>query len=776
MQNFDTSNQASPSVKVDSAGNSYIYNAIYTGVRANIVKYDPNGNQLWAIQMVDSLLEGGIFYSPLSIAVDNQQNVYGFTTEISYTGFDIKATNGSFHLGPSIYNSDQQLIAFKLDKNGNFLWSSAIGCVSGNVGGIVYDRYTNMIYPLGSYTTYVRNADGTIALNSLATQNADILPTSFFWSIDANTGKTGNLKNLYIGSSGTLVPLPDRLSYYIIPSSVAPTGGSYFQLDHTGSIIKNTLSEIFGVYYGSQSTNSSSAYYFDTGITGNLGILGYYDFRSSIRKFDLAGNLANEVDYSMFDTLKQQKVPVLSIGGIKSLNSRNVLFYGANLQDFKTYFLGDSLAKYDFRLVFMDDKFNVNQNIKCSSTSYLTINSFDYNQSDNTFMMLLSGNQQNTIKIGSALINVPPHDFNVNYTYLVKIKFDNVALIPDSQPAIVSMLYDQQAQVASINDTTATVTSIAQPGTDLSSLSPTFILSGGSHFKTPLTSTLDLSKPLTVAVVNSAGTEKDWTINVIKTYNKNNIDTVSFINQLSYNRDTINKAITVLVDRQDNLHSLSFTTFKADSFTTVSPSPASIKDFSTPQVFSVKADNGDVAQWTITVNRKLSSANDILALQLAGQIDTAHINDINKIITLRSNTLNTSIKTITLSDGATLISPLSNTIDFSNPVTFEVQAENGDIANWTVNVTALPFSGLSFINVYPMPAVNDLNVALNVQPNSVTAVNFSSIYGQTLLAKKIATNNSTSFIINVSEFPPGIYLLNVTVAGQVYTKKIIVKH
>lgn len=772
MQNFDTSNQATPAVMLDSAGNSYVYNAIFTGVRANIIKYDKNGNQLWAIKMVDSLLEGGMFYSPLYIAVDKQQNVYGFTTEISYTGFDIKATNGSFHLGPNSYNSDQQLIAFKLDKNGNFQWTSTVGCFTGNVGGIVYDPYTDMVYPLGTYSLFL--SYGSTTLRSPATANSDILPISFFWSIDAKTGQTKNVKNLYIGLAGTLVPLSDRLSYYYVPSDVAPASGNYLELDHTGSIIKSKELAIFGLYYNAQAVSSSSAYYFDSGLAGNLGILGYYDFRNSIRKFDLYGNLASQIDYFMFDTIKQQKVQVFSIGGIKPLNSKNIFFYGANLQDGKTYFLGDSLAKYDFRLVFMDDKFNVKTNIKCSATSYVTINSFDYNPSDNTFVMLLSGNQANTIKIGSATINVPSHDINVNYTYLLKVKFDSVALINDSAPAILSMVYDQETQAAEINDTTATINSIAQPGANLSVLAPVFTLSDGSHFKTPLPNTLDLSKPLTVTVVNAAGAERNWTINVIKTYNKNNIDTVSFLNQLSYKRDTVNKAITVLVDRSDDLHKLSFATFKADSLTTVSPDPSSVKDFSTPQVFSVKADNGDVARWTITVDRKLSSANDILSLQLVGQLDTAHINDINKTVTIRTNTLTTSIQTIKLSDGANLISPLSNTIDFSNPVTFEIQAEDGTIADWEIKVSHMQFTGLDVIRLYPMPAINNLNVSFKIPLQTQSLVTLSSIYGVKLFSKTIEVNGSSPFDINVSGYPAGTYLLTVTNAGHVYTQKVII--
>jgi hypothetical protein len=767
-KNFDTSNQAAPAVKVDSSGNSYLYNAIFTGANANIVKLDKDGNQLWSIKMIDP--NSGLFYAPLFITIDDAQNVYGVTTELSYTGFELQATNGSFHMGPTGYDSNQELVAFKLDKNGTYLWSATVGCSSAVLSGIAYDKYANMVYPVTSYAQALYSTAG-----NLVSPGEDITQIAFFWAIDANSGSNKAVSNLYTGLPGTIVPLPDRISYFTSNAYQYGVAESCLQLDRQGKINKSNPFDISQLS-AFQGTDVSPGYYYDSGVVSDFSILGYFNFRNRIRKFDHYGNSVKETDYSMFDTVQQQTVQVLSTSGIKEIDDQNVLLYATNLNDYKTYFLGDSLAKYDFRLVFMDKNFNVTNNIHCSSTSYLIINSFTYNKSDSSYYFLMSGNQANTIRIGSAVITVPPHDFNVNYSYLAKIRFNNVNLISDAQPAIVSMLFDQQFSSAMINDTLATVTATAQPGTDLSSLSPVFTLTDNTKFKDPLAATIDFTKPLNVTLVNGKGIERSWTVRVIKTGNKNNIDTLSFPQQLTYTRDTTTKTIHVVVDRTVNLQNTGMLTFKADQYATVSPDPLSVKDFSSSVVFEVTAENGDVANWTITVTRKLSDANDILQLQLTGEGDTAHINDINKIVTIRSQTLTTSIESIKLSDGAMLIAPLSNSIDFSNPVTFEIQAENGDIADWQIKVSALPFSALDVVKAFPNPASDVLNVSLDSLPQSAVSVSLSSVFGEKLLTQNFAPSSAYGFSINVNSYLPGTYLLNVTVDGHVYAKKVIIKH
>ena len=337
------------------------------------------------------------------------------------------------------------------------------------------------------------------------------------------------------------------------------------------------------------------------------------------------------------------------------------------------------------------------------------------------------------------------------------------------------MHYDQEAAAATISDTLASVKSVAQPGTTLSSLSPVFTLSPGARFKVQPSPLMDISKPVKLTLINDKGAEKDWTITVIKTGSRNNIDTLSLPAQLSYQRDTINKTIHVLVNNSIDLHNTSFTSFVADRYSIVSPVPASVKDFSNPQTFLITAENGNVAQWTVTVDRKLSSANDILALSLAGQLDTAHINDINKVITVRSNVLKTSILSIKVSDGATLMSPLVNTIDFTKQVVFVVKAEDGTLANWDVNVTQLPFNGFEAIKLYPMPAITTLSVLFKMPLQTESSIALLSVYGRTLFSKNFSGDGSLPLAIDVSNYPDGIYILSITNSGHVYTQKVIIK-
>jgi hypothetical protein len=119
---------------------------------------------------------------------------------------------------------------------------------------------------------------------------------------------------------------------------------------------------------------------------------------------------------------------------------------------------------------------------------------------------------------------------------------------------------------------------------------------------------------------------------------------------------------------------------------------------------------------------------------------------------------------------------LGNTIDFTNPVDFEIQAEDGTTANWQVKVTQLAFSGLDVVRLYPMPAFNTLNVAFKIPLEAESSVTFSSIQGVKLFSKTVSTDGYSPFDIDVSEYPEGAYLLTVINGGHTYTKKVIIKH
>ena len=75
------------------------------------------------------------------------------------------------------------------------------------------------------------------------------------------------------------------------------------------------------------------------------------------------------------------------------------------------------------------------------------------------------------------------------------------------------------------------------------------------------------------------------------------------------------------------------------------------------------------------------------------------------------------------------------------------------------------------INVYPQPAIDDLNINIKLSNNDVSRIDLYDTKGKVLLTN-VVNQNSNNINLDVSELNPGIYFLKVQSENNLYTKKV----
>ncbi|UKS24997.1 S-layer homology domain-containing protein [Paenibacillus sp. HWE-109] len=140
-------------------------------------------------------------------------------------------------------------------------------------------------------------------------------------------------------------------------------------------------------------------------------------------------------------------------------------------------------------------------------------------------------------------------------------------------------------------------------------------------------------------------------------------------------------------------------------------SGTTVNDFTNPVTYVVKAENGTVQNWKVTVTVAVGTENEITAFSLTQQTGQAVIDatDHTVAIQVANGTSLTNLKAVfTLSAGATAkvgtTDQVSGTTanNFTNPVVYVVKAQNGITQNWTVTVTAA-FSSAKAITAFSFP-------------------------------------------------------------------------
>ncbi len=185
---------------------------------------------------------------------------------------------------------------------------------------------------------------------------------------------------------------------------------------------------------------------------------------------------------------------------------------------------------------------------------------------------------------------------------------------------------------------------------------------------------------------------------------------------------------------------------------------------------------GDIIQ--IYTEGLPSTGNDILNFSFAEQTDEATINSTNHTVEIEvanGTNLANLVATFTLSENATAYigttQQTSGTIenDFSNSVTYIIEAENSDTQDWTITVTEATV-GINSISkngfsIYPNPTNGKINIETQEQIEQITIID---ITGKTII-------ETTNTEIDLSKQKIGTYFLKIETENGIFTEKIIVE-
>ena len=178
----------------------------------------------------------------------------------------------------------------------------------------------------------------------------------------------------------------------------------------------------------------------------------------------------------------------------------------------------------------------------------------------------------------------------------------------------------------------------------------------------------------------------------------------------------------------------------------------------------------------------LNTENDITSYGFPEQTEEAVIDNMNHTVYIEveaETDLTNLIAVFTLSDDATAylegieqISGVSEN-DFSNPVYYDIEAENGDIQQWTVTVQL----GVSIddhketVEIFPNPVKDIVSIKTD---HIIQYISLLDIHG--CIVKQIYPEekfNLNNFVTDLSELKRGIYFFLVNTNETVYYKKII---
>ncbi|ANY65641.1 hypothetical protein BBD42_03560 [Paenibacillus sp. BIHB 4019] len=324
-----------------------------------------------------------------------------------------------------------------------------------------------------------------------------------------------------------------------------------------------------------------------------------------------------------------------------------------------------------------------------------------------------------TAKIGSTVqvSGSTANDMRTPVTYVVTAAdgsfqewLVNVYIEASNAKDITAFSFTSQTKPATINAAAHTVDIEVKNGTNVANLVATFSLTlassariNGVSQRSGITSN-NFTNPVTYVVQAENGTRQNWvvTVTVAPPSSANDITAFSFAEQSRV--ATINAAaqtVEIEVRNGTSLNGLkaSFTlsagaAAKVSNVTQVSGTTAN--DFTTPLTYVVTAEDGSTKNWTVTVTVAASSAKDFVAFSMAEQTGAATIHVAAHTIAIEvayGTDLDGLVATFALSQGASAmvgsVNQVSGTTanDFTNVVTYIVEAADGSTQNWTVTVS-----------------------------------------------------------------------------------------
>ena len=359
--------------------------------------------------------------------------------------------------------------------------------------------------------------------------------------------------------------------------------------------------------------------------------------------------------------------------------------------------------------------------------------------SANTDVVLNNGSGSlNLAFLGTNVVNAlfingtkqPVADYGANGSTLTGSGFLRVATAtPSSRKDILALTFPTFG-AATLAGTNITLT--VPYNTPVMSLAPTFTLSLLATAN-PVSGTVrDFTAPQVYTVTAEDGSTRDYRVTVIVTPASAAKDFLTFTFP-SYGAATIaGTNITMTVPYGTAVTNLA-PTFTVSPAASANPVSGTARDFTTPQLYTVTAENGSTKDFRVTVSiTPISSAKDILTFDF-GALGPATIAGTNITITVGLNVGLTNLApTFTVSPFASGNPASGTTNDFTTPQTYTVTAQDGSTKGYLVTVQtylAWQYSGAFHIITTPQGAnlpgsASETNFPLLVRLNA-SFFNFS---------------------------------------------------
>lgn len=526
-------------VVADDAGNSYVCGSFSGTITVGsttlaskggsdmyIIKYDPNGNILWA-KAYGSAGED----EAKSIAIDNSGNIFiagSIGGTVNFDGKQVPFSQATDLFVASFNSNGQNLSAFAaggtgvdaansitIDTNNNIYLS---GYFSNSVN-FNFNNTGSPIQALGKTDAFVAkytNAGVLVWAKNIGENNGGTIGNSITVSPDGN---------VYIAGSVDLDASLSPLTYFTKPA--ANNGSDIFAAgyDKDGNFqwafnFGNTaVDAATGIYAGSDNSiyltgRFSSTVDFDpSAATNALTSTGIND--GFIAKFDRNGAYAWAKDIGgdsqsqtfLNDLKLDQNNNLYITGGFRGTvdfdpagSTANGVSIGTGLDIFTAKY--DANGNYSWHTLLNGDGFN----------------------DEGKGLFVNDGKIHLAASFGS-LNGTTPSDLYLDAAKCKSVKSNNrldgfVAVYTSEQTSatdILSFTLPQQIEPAVINSSNHTVTIKVQPGTDVSKLTPTIIVPNCSTINPASGATRDFTNPAVYRVTDprTPNTFADWTVTVI---------------------------------------------------------------------------------------------------------------------------------------------------------------------------------------------------------------------------------------------------------------------
>ena len=285
--------------------------------------------------------------------------------------------------------------------------------------------------------------------------------------------------------------------------------------------------------------------------------------------------------------------------------------------------------------------------------------------------------------------------------------------ILNSANDILSFELSEQTGEAVINTEEHTVEIEVAFGTNLASLTPVFTISEEAVSSIESGTLVDFTNPVTISITAQNGNNQDWVI-IANEAPSNETDILTFALAEQTSSAIINSiahTVEIEVVFGTDLSNL-VPAFTISEGAESNPASGTTIDFTGSEINPVTItvtgeDRSATQEWLITVTEdgeEPDTDTDILTFALAEQKSPAVINTINHTVEIEvefGTDITALTPVFTLSEGATSNPVNGSTIDFTDPATISVTAEDGTtIQDWTVTVTLgqEPLSGTDIIS------------------------------------------------------------------------------